>query len=47
MSKMRGRWEIMLDILDKIGHGETKITRIMYATNLNVGSIYRYMDHLM
>ena len=47
MSVKRGRWEIMLDILDKVGHGETKITRIMYATNLCLKSMYRYMDHLM
>jgi Predicted transcriptional regulator len=43
----RGRLEIMLDILDKVGHGETKITRIMYATKTTVSTLYRYMDHLM
>ena len=43
----RGRLEIMLDILEKVGHGETKITRIMYATNTTTRAIYRYMKHLM
>jgi Predicted transcriptional regulator len=37
----------MLDILDKVGHGETKITRIMYATNTTVSTLYPNMKHLM
>ena len=47
MTRKRGRWEITLDILDKVGHGETKITRIMYATNTSVRQLYPIMAHLM
>ena len=43
----RGRLEIMLDFLDQVGQGATKITHIIYRTNTSMRTTYKYMAHLM
>jgi predicted transcriptional regulator len=47
MSSRRSRFEISVDVLTAISHGEHKPTRLMYACNLSWNSIKNTLTFLV
>ena len=47
MSPRRSSFKIAIDVLNVIGEGEDRPTRIMYASNLSWNSLQRTLDILV
>ena len=47
VAKRRSRLTIYLDILDVVGHGASRVTHIIYGTNLDYRTAVTHLSHLM